>query len=491
MLNRCLCVFSTIFLFTATEITKAFAAGPSQVFCIEVIDESNLWPVPLVEVKTTSELRFVSDNAGIIAVDAPELFHHEVWFGILSDGYEVPADGFGFRGIRVTPRPGENIQVKLKRTSLAKRIGRITGNGLLAESHKVGRTIELGEQDSTKRDIQDSLIVGCDSVHVTKWKDRYFWLWGDTSVRNYPLGIFDTLGATTDSKAFLHTQPPVTPSFRYFTDRMNKPRGIAPIDGEGPTWLMGLAVVRDKDQSDRLVASYSKVKNHLEIYEWGLCVWDEKTSRFVRHKKIWTRNKGVHFDPSTTSISSTSQRQAPPSLPNGHAVRRTDDNQKEWILFGDPFPFMECEATFEAWEDPSQWKPVTKAEYAETFEHPPRKIYPHRGEIAYHSPSNKWIAIFTEQNGRPSPFGEIWYAESLSAKGPWINAVKVLSHQNYSFYNPVIHLLEGNDSQALLFEGTYTAEFANKPEKTPRYNYNQMLYRVDLNELPSNKIVPK
>ena len=32
------------------------------------------------------------------------------------------------------------------------------------------------------------------------------------------------------------------------------------------------------------------------------------------------------------------------------------------------------------------------------------------------------------------------------------------------------------------FEGTYTAEFADKPEPTPRYNYNQMLYRLDLDD---------
>ena len=34
----------------------------------------------------------------------------------------------------------------------------------------------------------------------------------------------------------------------------------------------------------------------------------------------------------------------------------------------------------------------------------------------------------------------------------------------------------------MLFEGTYTAEFTNRAQKTPRYDYNQILYRLDLND---------
>ena len=43
--------------------------------CIKIIDESNGWPVPLVELRTTHQMRFVSDNAGVIAFDLPELMN--------------------------------------------------------------------------------------------------------------------------------------------------------------------------------------------------------------------------------------------------------------------------------------------------------------------------------------------------------------------------------------------------------------------------------
>ncbi len=84
-------------------------------------------------------------------------------------------------------------------------------------------------------------------------------------------------------------------------------------------------------------------------------------------------------------------------------------------------------------------------------------------------------------NGKSSALGEIWYAESDSPSGPWSNAVQVVTHDNYTFYNPRIHA-EFTDpgSPILLFEGTYTRTFAKDPPATPRYDYNQILYRLDL-----------
>ncbi len=61
--------------------------------------------------------------------------------------------------------------------------------------------------------------------------------------------------------------------------------------------------------------------------------------------------------------------------------------------------------------------------------------------------------------------------------------MKVLSHDNYAFYNPRIHPeFTSADSPILLFEGTRSKTFANRPEPTPRYDYNQILYRVDLDD---------
>jgi hypothetical protein len=95
----------------------------------------------------------------------------------------------------------------------------------------------------------------------------------------------------------------------------------------------------------------------------------------------------------------------------------------------------------------------------------------------------RWVTVFMQAYGKPSGFGELWYAEADSPTGPWGKAVKVLSHENYTFYNPRLHPeFTSPSSPILLFEGTYTAEFANHASPTPRYNYNQVLYRLDLDD---------
>jgi hypothetical protein len=88
-----------------------------------------------------------------------------------------------------------------------------------------------------------------------------------------------------------------------------------------------------------------------------------------------------------------------------------------------------------------------------------------------------------ESFGKPSAFGELWYAEADAPLGSWGPAVKVLTHENYTFYNPRLHPeFTPANSSILIFEGTYTEEFANHAQPTPRYNYNQVLYRLDLDD---------
>jgi len=42
--------------------------------------------------------------------------------------------------------------------------------------------------------------------------------------------------------------------------------------------------------------------------------------------------------------------------------------------------------------------------------------------------------------------------------------------------------LDQDGGRKIYIEGTYTAEFSGNPNPTPRYNYNQILYRLDLTD---------
>ena len=49
------------------------------------------------------------------------------------------------------------------------------------------------------------------------------------------------------------------------------------------------------------------------------------------------------------------------------------------------------------------------------------------------------MLIFVQSGGDTSYLGEVWYAEGDSPLGPWVYAVKIVTHDHYSFYNPKQH----------------------------------------------------
>lgn len=444
--------------FFGLVLATRLAAGPVR---IEVVEKGSGWPVPLVELTTTHHVAAVTDNAGVAALDVPELAGTEVFLHVASDGYEVPKDGFGFRGVRLRLDPGKPHRIEVDRTMIARRLGRLTGGGLFAESQRTG----------TETGWRESGILGCDSVQTAVHRGRRFWLWGDTTLARHPLGIFDSSGATTAPRPFDRFEPPLRPEFEVFRDDKGRPRGITPMPGDGPTWATAMVSLPDRNGTPRLVCTYMKIRGFLEAYEWGLATWNEDTARFDRLKVLWTKSPGSP---------------EPPPLPRGHAVPWTDGHGKAWILFAHPFPTLRCPATFEAWQDPSTWEPMqpqTEVPIAgSTHRFKPHNGV-HSGAIGWHAWRKRWVAVLLQTDGTPSRLGELWYAEADAPTGPWGPAVKVLTHRRHTFYNPCIHPDLGPEGKpVLLFEGTYTKDFSNGATPTPRHDYNQILYRLDLDD---------
>lgn len=444
-----------LFMYIAAITSISFAIEPCR---IEIIDAKNGWPVPLVELRTNHQVRFISDNAGVIAFDLPELMGVETWFTIEGHGYGVSKDGFGMQGVRLTPEQGKQLTVKVNRQNLAKRIGRLTGAGLFGESQKLGGELDWLETG----------ILGCDSVQLAEHDGKLFWAWGDTTIPNYPLGLFHMSSATTPLNPLDVFEPPLKLKYKYFTDDKGRPRSVAEMPGEGPTWLSGYVNLPCKKGKQKLVAYYVKIKGFLSAYESGLCVWNDQAERFEKLKTLWTKSGAT-----PNQVLS----------PKGHPVFWKDEVGKEWVLFGDPFPQLKCPATFEAWQDLNTWQllePQASVPRVDGKE----QIITHSGSIAWNVYRKRWVTVFTQFGGKPSHLGEVWYAEAESPMGPWKNAVKVLTHNNQTFYNPRLHPeLVSADSPILLFDGTYTHTFADHSLPTPRYEYNQILYRLDLDEL--------
>lgn len=456
-------------------------------FGIQVVDEASGRGVPLITLTTVNEIAFVTDSAGWVAFDEPGLMNRKVFFSISGPGYERAKDGFGYAGVSLDTRPGASARIEVRRTQPAERLCRLSGQGIYRDSVLLGLPTPLAEP------VLNAGVLGLDSVQVTPYRGRLFWIWGDTLLPPHPLGHFHATGAFSDlpERGGLHPDQGV----RY--DYVSTPAGVAqkmaPMDKEGPVWLFGLLTVEDEEGREVMLAHYSRHKNLAEVLEHGLMRYDPDSRQFRVEKELPDSN--------------------PWRYPRGHALRVRDDTG-DWFYFCDPFPttrvaarlqsVLDAEAyealafdtTSRSWRWQKEAGPVTQESELEMIrdgllpreqarlqlcDSSGKNIFAHGGTTQWNAHRQRWVTVFLQKGGRESLIGEVWYAESRELDGPRGPAVKIASHPKYSFYNVAQHpFFDQEGGRVIYFEGTYTRTFAGNPQPTPRYEYNQLLYRLDL-----------
>ena len=215
----------------------------SPYFGIRILDDETGRGVPLVELRTVNDIVLYTDSGGWAAFQEPGLMGREVYFAISSPGYEYQKDGFGYRGVRLTTKPGGTATVKIKRTNLAERLYRVTGQGIHHDSTLVGMPAPLKEGNL------NAGVLGQDSVQAVPYREGIFWLWGDTNLPHYPLGNFQTTAAMSPLPGKRGFQVEAGVPFTYFLDasRPERVRSMAPWKEPGPVWLFGLLTIRAGD----------------------------------------------------------------------------------------------------------------------------------------------------------------------------------------------------------------------------------------------------
>ncbi|GIT05037.1 MAG: hypothetical protein CM1200mP29_04480 [Verrucomicrobiota bacterium] len=112
------------------------------------------------------------------------------------------------------------------------------------------------------------------------------------------------------------------------------------------------------------------------------------------------------------------------------------------------------------------------------------------GSVYWNDYRQRWVMVISQSFGS-SMLGEIWFAEAARPEGPWAYARKIVTHDDYSFYNPKQHPYFAKDGgRTLFFEATYTSTFSGNKYPTPLYDYNQVMYRIQLNDPRLNLPVP-
>lgn len=477
---------------------------------IRVVDAATGRGVPLVELATVNGLRFLTDDTGRAAFLEPGLMGRPIFLHVRSPGYEAAADGFGFHGRRVVPEAGGSTTIEIDRRNVAERICRLTGEGRLRDS------ILLGRLPAALAAVPGG-VAGQDSVQAVEYRGRMHWFWGDTNRLSHPLGLFRTAGATTPTAR--PGGPAVEPvrgiPFRYFlgppTD--DEPAGFVrammplPERPDGVIWIDGACVVPDASGRDRLLAHYSRRRSLAEELEQGIAAWDDAMESFVVARRLppgpdWRR-------------------------PATHAIQVEEGGIRR-LLFGSPTPNVRVEATAEAVLDPDRYEAYSCAapdggpdlddggrpRWRWSREHPPtgsaderrwidsgtldprharflpaaadgagRRIELHSGTVRWNPHRRRWILVAGEIGGSSALLADTWYAESDAPTGPFATAVRIATHGRMSFYNVCHHaFLDADDGRTIHFEGTYSATFAGEVEPTPRADYNQLLYRLDLDD---------
>lgn len=499
----------------APTVGQADEAESSRYFGIHVIDAVTERGIPMVSLTTVDDVTYISDSAGWVAIHEPELSGSSVFFKVDSPGYEVAKDGFGISGVRLRIDPGKTSTVSMKRNNLAERLYRITGRDLYLDS------VRLGQPTPLKNPLGSGMVVGQDSIQPIRIGDEMYWFWGDTNRLSYPLGLFRTAGAVSKLSGDADLDPAEGIDFDYFTNPDGFARAMIEVpEKEGVVWIHGVSTVIDSKQQLQVITQYSRRRGLEQPLEQGIALWNDK-------RKLFEVLDVIDLTDSWRIV-------------RDHPIYQTMDGI-DYLCFGNPFPVSRVPATLEAVRDrsayesftcreelsdanPAQgqlqnarplrdssgqlvWRwakapPVTQQDERRWVKNgqmrideakflpsdadvTDRIVEVHAGTVYFNSFRNRWIMIANEQawdKKSPSFLGEVFYSESNTAQGPFVRTVKIATHPGQSFYNPCHHpYFDQQAGRVIYFEGTYCNTFTTSPA-TPRYNYNQLMYRLNLGD---------
>ena len=473
-------------------------AAPGDYHTFTVIDAATGRGVPLVELRATDAAAWWTDSAGRVAWDEPGWLGRPVYLQVRSPGYEYPKDGYGYAGVRVTPVRGGGTTIRLARRNVAERLYRVTGAGIYRDSVRLGRPVPLPEP------LLNGGVTGQDTVVVTPWRGRLFWAWGDTNVLHYALGNFGATGATSEWPGRGGLAPEEGIAFTYFVQADGAVRPLCPEPANGMRWLESLLVVPDAQGVDRLIARMANHRDLAYAHDVHVMQWDDERGHFVSIQR-WAMHAGLRTShpffarvggrvyayllpelrvpANVASLADLGAYEAFTCLRGegrwsgaAAAVVERDARgrvQFRWVRGADVLDGARLGELVRAGKLAAEesWLRLRDAETGQPVA--VRALE----SVAWNAWRRRWIGFCA-----PRP-GEVWYTEADSPVGPWTQARRVAEHGDYNFYNLAHHAFFNEaGGRRVYFEGTYTEAFSAAKARTPHYDYNQLMYRLDLGD---------
>ena len=481
----------------ATLFLAAFTAmhAAQTPFWIRVADQETGRGVPLVRLSTPRDaIRFWTDSNGVAAIDDAALEGRDVVFSIFSDGYEFSERGLKTDGdepaYRVHVGAGSHVELKIRRTNRAERLYRITGADIYRDSLLAGLPAPIAHP------LLNAGVTGQDTNIATVYRNQIFWCYGDTF--GLAAAVFSATCATSKLPGRGGLDPAVGIDLNYFADAHGFSRAMLPLPRPGLVWIEGMFTVKDPEGHERLVATYTRQPGLAPPTERGVAVFDDRAGEFRVLAQLPLRRGHV----------------------SSHPFQVTENGVTYWYLY----PHQRVRDDWRALSDPRQWESFTCLQQGATYNAAnPAVERDTEGKLAWAwkadtdrieageeqrlierrimKPEDAWFPLLDESGkptgARPSSVawnawrkkwillaertGTVYYSEADRPIGPWTSAVKIVEHRAYNFYNVVQHpFLDQEGGRVIYFEGTYTASFSAAKELTPRYDYNQIMYRLRL-----------
>lgn len=480
--------------------SQSFSSTPSKYFKIRILDSETGQGIPLAQVRTQSWIRYYSDSNGLVAFYEPGLMDQDCYLFIESEGYDYPKDIMGNAGFVINPSKIDSIVIKMNRINIAERLYRITGPGIYRDSYI------LDEPTPLKNPLLNGKVLGQDSNLSLVYNGEIFWVWGDTFKPSYPWGNFSISAATSKLPDNGGLAPEVGINLEYFVDSTGFSKQMITLEGKGYVWFDWLMTIPDESGNVRLVAKYARVKTDFTNHERGIAVYNDQTETFEKYKQVdeWIREyHSTHhpfradFDGQIYEVLSSefAFSRVKPSLlhVSNPYVYESYTCLKPGSKYDKENPGLDRDSSGKLiwdWKRNTDFIDVPRQNELlasgaikenEKWLHfqdiaTGKALAFRRSSISWNEYRQRWILIVQKD------MGEIWYAEGDTPTGPWVFAKKVLTHDQF-FYNPVHHpFFDQENGRMIYFEGTYTNIFNANPVIKPRYEYNQLMYRLSLED---------
>ncbi len=473
-------------------------------FIVKIVDAETGRGIPLVEFELENGLKMVSDNDGHIAIISPDLFGHKVRFRIEGHGYSTQTKDFwGQESVTLQIEHDKELRLELTNQFPAHRLYRITGAG------RFNHTLIAGKKPSFPpgADIF-AQVIGQDSLIAVPWQNRLWFFYGDT------LGLngynFSASCATIPLPGAGAYDPEIGIPLEYLRDDNGFARKMIDTGKKGFTWIEYVLPVQ-KNEKPFLLAKYVQHATLESVEEAGFAMFGQTSQNFwvVKRWPGTIGHKCTHPYPVTFAgksgyllfpwefcvesieeiidesrhlvhtclIPVISDKNPNSSVEFFGKKYRVDRDKNGQVIYrwekggvavaGNLRRQLVAKELLKPGETPFAPILIENAEPISSF----------NGAIAYNHFKKCWIAIC--QGNNP---GEIIYSEADRPTGPWAFARKIIAFSGYNLYNPVIHPWFGkNNDRTIFFEGTYTNFFSSSTDKTPEADYNQVMFKLDLN----------